>query len=939
MRKFTNKTLVWLSFSMIVLLTNSSAVMGNQLGLDVTMNALNSNPNIEFANVAAGIGTATYSSVFVFGGHDGSALPVAVDGAGFAETTAWFIAYINQTEFSTYLNRAPAPVSGADGLSLTLTYPESTSAAAALGYAGSAAASFESVYGVTFNLISFTTSGAKVVVWHTETAPFASVAGHVETATSNGYASLFDTNTVTTSPVGWAGYGVRTIVNQKVGMLGMGWVNPNGITQSGSVYTLSSSNIFGSVISPNTGFGLSRIKYSFPYPITPVTNGITPVTSNPLPHVTGVMQWDQRHPITGYSLGSAANYQVDYTLGMDVAFPNVQNEMVVDQALLESQGILDVTFNLENIGGANATDIGVHLPVGDYFPMLNNSDLKIWSIRPEYDLDETFTTTISIKTEVGGVVTSTDTLVVVSGWYVNAGTSNLAHWNTGTTSLVLASQTVLTVTTKLLLDAPQGLPQFLLDAINAHLTLPVTDLSVVGDALPNILNDTFWNGFTTIYQQQSIFNVDLGDFTLEERQFGTSSDNAVNVWFLSANVDVLTPGQTTSLNFRVTDIPTASSGLYDFALMKLRSEQGTNFPYANISSSTQNYEDFMQYLFELHSFDGRPLSFGFDTNIQFGPLAAPMTYTHANYFSYGAFVSYANDQGFPFFGMSNGQNVQIADDESLVSATVSLDQQVYNPGDTKTITTNLRVSGTEASNVVVHLYQASLGRDWRFERVEKVGEINAGNLAASVTPYSYTTQITADSYLGYSPVFAVVEFDSDAGQGPEPVTDFFEMGVTSFEAGGEAHHILLSTLTGSLLVDADATELNPSIAVPRVELTTSTDPVDTSSLYVGDQFTVTVTMTNVGEAETTAYYGQAYETAGLTLVDYTYTTGAVGVDDTFGDYGFIGVGSINLGVGASATVTMTFEVVGATTLPSPTVYFTILGESSLGDTVDTGVGI
>ena len=70
--------------------------------------------------------------------------------------------------------------------------------------------------------------------------------------------------------------------------------------------------------------------------------------------------------------------------------------------------------------------------------------------------------------------------------------------------------------------------------------------------------------------------------------------------------------------------------------------------------------------------------------------------------------------------MSNSQNLQIADDEAIVSAALTLDKQVYNPGQSKIITVDLQNSGDiAAENVKVHLYHATLGKGWMFERREK----------------------------------------------------------------------------------------------------------------------------------------------------------------------------------------------------------------------------
>jgi hypothetical protein len=259
---------------------------------------------------------------------------------------------------------------------------------------------------------------------------------------------------------------------------------------------------------------------------------------------------------------------------------------------------------------------------------------------------------------------------------------------------------------------------------------------------------------------------------------------------------------------------------------------------------------------------------------------------------------------------------------------------VYHPGDTKTITVDLENTGDiSAENVKVHLYHATLGRGYRFDRVQKIATIDVGSLASGAsTTLTETTE--ANSFVGYSPVFAYVEFDSDYGQGPQQLKDFLDLGITEYEAAAQTHQIVISTLTGVLLTPESAS-LNPTVKEPRVEISKDIGEVN----FDTKEFTVTYTVENTGEADTTVYFGQVYDTNQLGYVSHsTSSNDAVTTQVESSGYGVVVVSNMYLEAGESTTVTVTFEMLGdGATLWPAFAYFTIAGESSLGASINTGV--
>ena len=74
---------------------------------NIQLDNYNAEPNVELANVVAGIGSSVYASIYTFGGSDGSNLPDEVQTNSFSNANSWFIASIHQSNFSDHLQRAP----------------------------------------------------------------------------------------------------------------------------------------------------------------------------------------------------------------------------------------------------------------------------------------------------------------------------------------------------------------------------------------------------------------------------------------------------------------------------------------------------------------------------------------------------------------------------------------------------------------------------------------------------------------------------------------------------------------------------------------------------------------------------------------------------------------------------------------------------------------
>jgi len=939
-------------FSIVLLITSPAVAIPSDV-YNIQLDNYNAEPNVELANVVAGIGSSVYASIFTFGGSDGSNLPDEVKTPSFSTANSWFIASIHQSNFSDHLQRAPSPVYAADGLSLHLAYGASMSSSAALNSAFAAAEALTSLYGVGFELQSFDITSNTYMFWAngSDTSELHSaVAENVDTlAGTNSLASVLNSELIVTNPVYWSGFGARTLIGEKVVQFGAGWVDDDGLQfEDNSHYTMSSNNIFGGPMTPNTDSeeSLTRVTFTVPYPIEPIMNGISPQTSNPLPHVTGIAEWDLRNPVDYFSIGAQDDLVMSFKLKQDNTFPNIQNKFTINQTKLNTEGVMEAVFDITNIGSEVAEDLFVALPLGPDFGTFLEENSSILVINPDYYLDTDWNVDLSINVNsglLGDVLTHT--FLDFSGWYNYSNGNGVANWN-DTDSLTLFqgdfTSSGITDTVTVSVSSTNGFPQLVGDLVDNQLAPLLASATSIADiqtklmeALPTILQSTLDETIDAYYLEQDLFTFIDGNFSLGTYEALVSEDQLETHYYVTSEVDQLAAGDSIQLSFSIDDIPVLSD-TFQFLEYEIGSTAagGNDYPNATIVSYEENWFRVMQYFFELDEFDGRLLSYAFDSSVSFG-LDELDSYHSDQYVSRGAFVYYENANDYPFFSMSNSQNLQIADDEAIVSAALTLDKQVYNPGQSKIITVDLQNSGDiAAENVKVHLYHATLGKGWMFERREKITTIDVGTLESG-SSLQIEHESEANSFVGYSPVFAYIEFDSDFEQGSQELRDYLDLGVNEYQAAGQAHHIVFSTLTGALLLPAaGSVDLTPTIKEPKIDISKAV-----SELNEDGEFEVTYTIENTGEADTTVYFAQPYDLTSFELVSSTDDSSALKFERTLEEYnwGYVYYSQIQLDVGEQRTYTFTFKLLGDSGLIWPAwAYFSIAGDSTLGNTVDTG---
>jgi len=626
--------------------------------------------------------------------------------------------------------------------------------------------------------------------------------------------------------------------------------------------------------------------------------------------------------------------------------PRVSVNMEYDQELLNTEGTLQMEYNVTNTGTETANNITISYPLGpDFVDMITNSPI-LFKLRDDVTIDEEFYSTVNatLNIEYGGSLAglvenfSVDVEVLVfDGWYRNITDNSLSFWNESMKEVIVnydfqefsteefgipGNGTVMVNAT---LKSDEGLNTILVWLVYYYLNkTDLTEYILDGnfDQLVVDYGDALWRGIemsvlaiqATLYEEQTLFDPNLQDFQYVERIVGPRGYEHTE-YFLEAVIPSLAPNESVTLSWAIENITSMDM---EFGVM--RGEEIPGSSAVKLITEKHNYFEMMQMLLGFAD-DAGQLAYG-------RPISWYDEMAEA-WISVGARFRYSDPEGFEYFGWSNGINFQLADDEAVLNVHVDLDKVSYKVGDPVTITGYIKNTGDIAAhNVQLYLYHGRMGNNWQIEDpdlfyYEEVGIVENG------TSYEFTAEVDANSFLGIHPVYAVVEFDSDYGQEPLPVYNFWEPNITAeFEGAAQTHEIVLSNMAWGLLLPTTE-DRRPAFPQPVLSVETNVEIlIPDSGAW---EITVTLTITNVGDAETHITVTQFYNQTELELLSKSTTKGSISNGTYFG-MGFIRVEGITLNPGDSVTITMHWQFLtnGGCYIPGAEIIYDSRFENELG---------
>ena len=894
--------------------------------------------------------------------------------ADLMSATAWMVFASDQASFADYLLRRPVDVP--DGLTLYLFYDSAGATTDTM--ANNAATAVSNYMGTSFMLAVKKISGPSGA--RTTMYVYIALDNNFEDAldltlqvTTGGFNALMDKTTIMNAPVKVTGIGAipMGMSGNSIAIGIISYVQTGAITGGGaSPYTLSTATLFpNKIITPLDGNGLSRIRFNFPYLITVVPNGISPKTTNPVPQLTGTFIWDLRSPMGVLYDPIPAEFKVTFTIDANEfkQYPLVRGTVSTSQELL-SQGTLEFNYEFKNEGTADAYNIKSKIPMGPELQWFLTHGFETYILRtdlvykdPSITSDYILSFAATDDSDFFDIHDYVDDFAVkfleINGWYRDLATNGLVSWTNVSSIEIFNFDYVydtglqqITLHFDLSIDTPNGLPtplynaiqEVLLVAYNQDEFLQMLDsasnpldtaynyifgndglkpervsLATAKQAFNNTLNDV------NLYEKKHFIDFESGDFSFETI---TTPDGSEDVVLKYEYAGPLAPGQSVNASWRINNVP---SGADTFTIVVPSIGNDGNNDFLRLDVVDHTFQEMFQYLFALADYDGRFTARDLPNDFFWLPTENPDARM-----SVGAIFSWEDANGFGYFGVTNGLNFQYADDdEAILVAKLTSDKTSLYVGDLITFTLEITNTGNIAANdVFAVLYHARLTRGFRLGRIEDFAYMDFGTIGAGETKTMSVT-VNATSFLGYHPVFAAIDFVTDVGQGPVPVTDFFDTGVTQWDQAGEAEIVTFSNLAGALL-QPRTFDRTPAFPNPVLEITTTTSDPDANQM-----FTHTLTIKNVGGSPTNVTVTQSVDTTLFAIQGVSSTKGsATTIPITGTSFSIISVTGITLNPGEEVVITMEFQLLSTDggILPHAIVTYTSLFENELGDRPVTG---
>lgn len=571
----------------------------------------------------------------------------------------------------------------------------------------------------------------------------------------------------------------------------------DGVSRTGELRTFDVSESLGSEIEYNPDAIVSRFTFNLPF-YANITN-ISVQPDNVAPRLTGSLEWVLKF-MTNVRY-SVFDCEVSYYpfSATEFEFPRVFISNAYSDELLEDSGILNMTYNVQNLGTAPAYDTTIVFPIPPELKALQEEGIVIPVLRNDLEVNETFESYVQLEVKWAGhgyIIPILD----VQGWYDNTTSLSLARWMNNATIEVNEYATIY---------CSNGISSDLYDAVNGRIR-PILDGTDIVELVTNpyyhtlILNelamavaDAYSIVFEEFYYEKPVFNFSSNDFSIVE-----SFDSS----YLVANIPYLDVNETFETFWMIEDIPLSTDkfGAFSFSI-----ETSGSTEYAVFKTTESNYKDLMISLFAAMDISGRFLS-DYDTSLN-------------AFISSGSIFQYFDTDGMEYYGLTNGLNLQLGDDEAVLESILYSEESIYRVGDQLSFTLNISNSGTiPATDIRVDIVNIKFNYLWQATDVVLVKSFDIDQINAD-EKLSRDFSINAHSYIGLNAYVAIISFISDKDQPPIEVVDPWSDAITPWIYGGETNNVVSSTLSFGILLPPISLENQPRPAFPLPEISSTSD--------------------------------------------------------------------------------------------------------------------
>ncbi|MHA1685510.1 MAG: hypothetical protein ACTSYD_03780 [Candidatus Heimdallarchaeaceae archaeon] len=598
----------------------------------------------------------------------------------------------------------------------------------------------------------------------------------------------------------------------------------NQVEKKQEYYIFNTTSLFNTYLRPNLNSITSHVSLVLPFVAN--ISFVYPEPQNVAAKATGTFEWwlkignvhitDQFAAILVYSMSS----------NHSLKFPRLAVTTSYAEQQLINNGILNMTYQVHNSGNAKAVNTTLIFPISNEFnDIIKHGVPDVPVLKGNVAIDETFSSLISVHIDLKGVYIYDLTLLDIEGWYINSTTSEFLRWN-NTTHIVLNDYITAYST--------NGLPSDLYQQVLIHVIPYLDEYDPIELVLNGDLRDQFLarleenltisiqNAYKILYSElytnKTFFQFQSTDFAYIPTSIGN---------FLVAFIPELDVNKTLILNWELDNVPTA----YDrFGAFVIKTVKNTNNEiYVKFRTTQTNYYDLMANLFAETDKTGKFMSYyNNQTDI---------------FVSFGSRFVYFDETGKEYFGLSNGLNMQFADDEAILVSSLSLNETVYEVGSLLNFHLTLSNYGSiPARNIEISIMNIKLNYMWTPVDSIVLKTFSLDEIAAEEN-ITLDFSLKANSYLGLNAYIALISFTSDYGQYPTITINPWTEKETFWTAGGETSNLVSSTLTFGILMPPKNLlgQPRPSFPVPEFVVNTTFSYSETTKTLV-----VTYNIKNVG---------------------------------------------------------------------------------------------
>ena len=560
------------------------------------------------------------------------------------------------------------------------------------------------------------------------------------------------------------------------------------------IYTFNLENAFGDTIAPNPEAFISRTSFRIPF-IANITS-INPLPDNTGANLTGSFEWllkysndinDIRYPNFNAEISYHPSSLADFT------YPQVVVTNSYSDQVLEDEGVLNMTYSATNIGTAVALNTSIKMPVPPEFVSLILNGAEIPVMKDDLTINESFSSYIYLDIDY---LSYDIPILDIHGWYQNTTTSQLERWQNDT-EIILDPYATIYCSSGLSSDLYYEIEREIKPYIESVGSLTIiSNLAhywpIIQNMLTSAVNNTYNTVFSSFYEYKTLFQFESADFSFTHSVFGD---------YLESTIPSLDVNKTVELSWQITNIPTSSD---KFGAFSVHTEYSEFYEYAIFQTVESDYKDSMLTLFAVINSAGRFLStFDEVTN---------------SFISLGSRYSYSDVTGREYYGLTNGLNLQIGDDEAVLESSLTLEESIYRVGEQINFNLNITNFGSlDAYDIHVDIVNLKLDFLWQPTGIVKVKSFDIDTILIG-EELSHEFSIIANSYIGLNAYIALISFTSDKDQGIVEIVNPWTGNIIPWIYGGEARNLISSTLTFGILLPPPLLENQAKQAFPLPEI-------------------------------------------------------------------------------------------------------------------------